>query len=414
MIGDPSTSSSLAEGESETAHLIALCSLPGLGPATLLRCHQGLGAAAAWAAIVAGNLRRVPELAPLLARMPELVRTRLVAAAQLIDPSEVLARHRAGALEVLVLGDERYPARLANDPAAPALLFASGRLAALDAPSVAIVGTRNATRLGLEFASRLGSELSDAGVSVVSGLALGIDGAAHRGALGDCGSGHVGQVSQPPEELSLEDAISGRPVGVIASGLDITYPRRHAALHAQVANAGLLLSETPLGVRPTAWRFPARNRIIAGLSDAVVVVESRSAGGSMLTAGEALERGVPVLAVPGHPAAPAASGANDLIFDGAGIVRSVEDVLEVIGISRPVPEVHRLSAERFGREHRLVLEVIGQLPAALPEIVERSGLSLEEASEVLVHLELSGTVVRSAGWFQRSSGHAGAPRGRVR
>ena len=205
----------------------------------------------------------------------------------------------------------------------------------------------------------------------------------------------------------MEDNAHGQAVGVIASGLDIAYPRRHAALHTQVAQAGLLLSETPLGVRPTGWRFPARNRIIAGLSDAVVVVESRSSGGSMLTAGEALERGVPVLAVPGHPAAPAATGTNDLLFDGAHIVRSVDDILEVIGLSRPAPDRHRLKVEKLDREHRLVLEVIGQLPAALPEIMERSGLSLERVSEVLVHFETNGTIVRSGGWFQRSGGGPG-------
>lgn len=404
MTATPSGPNTLAGSEREAAHLVALCSLPGLGPATLLHCHRGCGAEAAWAAIVAGRPLHVPELAALFRRLKEDARSKLLAAARLVDPVEELARHRAGPFEVLILGYPGYPARLADDPAAPAVLFSTGRLAALDGPTVAIVGTRNATRLGLEFSTRMGIELAEAGVSIVSGLALGIDGAAHRGTLGIWNRGYDDEELDQSDELTIEDNSPGLPVGVIASGLDITYPRRHAALHQQVAGAGLLLSETPLGVRPSSWRFPARNRIIAGLSDAVVVVESRSVGGSMLTAVEALDRGVPVLAVPGHPAAPAATGTNDLIFDGAHIVRSVDDILEVIGLSRPAPDRNRLAVEKLDREHRLVLEVIGQLPAALPEIMERSGLTLERVSEVLVHFEASGTIVRSGGWFQRSSG----------
>ncbi len=407
MTGTPPGSPTLSGSEREVAHLVALCSLPGLGPATLLRCHRGGGAEAAWAAIVAGRPLQAPELAPLFRRLPDEARTKLLAAARTIDPAKELARHRTDPFEVHVLGDTRYPARLVDDPAPPALLFSSGCIAALDAPSVAVVGTRNATRLGLEFATRLGLELADAGVAVVSGLALGIDGAAHRGVLGTAERADLNGEPDHPAELALEHNPHGQPVGVIASGLDIAYPRRHAALHTQVAQAGLLLSETPLGLRPSGWRFPARNRIIAGLSDAVVVVESRSAGGSMLTAGEALDRGVPVGAVPGHPTAPAATGTNDLLFDGAHLVRSVDDILEVIGLSRPTPDRNRLTVERLDREHRLVLEVLGQLPAALPEIMERSGLSLERVSEVLVHLEAKGTVVRSGGWFQRSGGRRG-------
>ncbi len=404
--------------EREAAHLIALGSLPVVGPATLLRCHREGGAPAAWSAVLRGRARTHPALAELFAHLPGAAAERASAVARTIDPAAELDRQVQGGRMVLVFGEEDYPARLLDDPAPPVLLFAQGDLRLLDGPTVAIVGTRNATRPGRDLACRLGGELAGAGVSVVSGLALGIDGAAHRGVLNLLGSDGTGPRAEPDDGALpglAEPAVEpGRPVGVIASGLDIAYPRRHVGLHAEVAAVGLLVSETPLGQRPLAWRFPARNRIIAGLADAVVVVESRSAGGSMLTAGEALDRGVPVLAVPGHPTAPAAAGTNDLIFDGAPLVRSVDDILEAIGLTRLVVSSRRPSAERLGREHRLVLEVIGEAPCGLEQVVARCGLSLEQTATVLTELETTGRVVRTAGWYERSADGPSSTRGRTR
>lgn len=350
--------------DQELAALVALSQIDGVGPATLLR-HLREGPLAAWQALPAAHRQ--------------------------LDPAAELDRHLAAGRHLLVHGQPGYPARLLEDPSPPALLFAEGRIDALDGPAVAVVGTRNATRLGRDLAGSLGAELTAAGVAVVSGLALGIDGAAHRGAVGWLGR-HPG-------------GMAGRPVGVIASGLDVVYPRSHAGLHRQVAAAGLLVSETPLGHRPVPWRFPARNRIIAGLVDAVVVVESRSAGGSMLTAGEALDRGVSVLAVPGHPTSGSAAGTNDLIFDGATIVRSAADVLGAIGVdppptaAGPAPRVRPLT-----EAERLVVDAVGAEPAALSEIVGRSSLTLEVVSAALVSLEADGFLLRSGGWFE-SVGH---------
>lgn len=377
-------------------YLIALSLLPGVGPATVLACHgQPGGAQAAWNAVVAGRPSRVVGLAPAMARLGGAGVAAAVAAARGLEPERELRRHLAHGRQVLVHGCPGYPARLAQDPAPPAVLFATGHLDCLAVPTVAIVGTRNSTHPGREFAAELGADLAAAGVAVVSGLALGIDGAGHLGALRALCAGNV----------------VGRPVGVVASGLDIAYPRRHADLHARVASAGLLLSETPLGQRPAPWRFPARNRIIAGLSDAVVVVESRSAGGSMLTVAEALDRGVPVLAVPGHPSAPAAAGTNDLLFDGAAIVRSVADVFDAIAMSSvppvrldPDPE----AASSPSPAHRSVLAAMDHTPAALSEVVARSGLPLDVVSEALVHLESEQRVVRTAGWYERAT-PAGRP-----
>ncbi len=403
-------------------HLIALGLLPGIGPATLLACHRLDGAVAAWASVVAGHPERSPSLAPLLGHLGAAGRAHLTAAARALDPAAELRRHRHHGCQVLVLGEPGYPDRLADDPAPPAVLFATGDAAALRRPTVAIVGTRNATRPGRDLARQLGEELAAAGASVVSGLALGIDGAAHQGALAaieaaepaDAADGVAAVEAGARPEVPADGAEVaaprgggvvgvGRPVGVIASGLDIAYPRRHAELHGRVAAAGLLLSETALGERPIAWRFPARNRIIAGLADAVVVVESRSSGGSMLTVSEALHRGLPVLAVPGHPTAPASAGTNDLLFDGATVVRSTDDVLGVLGLDpppRPAADAHHGPPLAAGQ--RAVLAALGDTPASLPELVARSGRPLEEVAEALVHLEARQLVGRSSGWFERT------------
>ncbi|MEZ5138669.1 MAG: DNA-processing protein DprA [Acidimicrobiales bacterium] len=299
-----------------------------------------------------------------------------------------LAHHRRFGIEVLVRGDDTYPDRLAGDPAPPALLFVDGSLAALDGRTVAIVGTRNATRLGCDTAAPLAAQLAATDIAIVSGLALGIDGAAHRAVVEAFGRG---QRIAPP-------------VAVVAAGLDRRYPRRHAELHAQVARRGAVVSEVPIGVAPTRWRFPARNRIIAGLADALVVVESRSAGGSMLTVGEALARDVPVLAVPGHPTAAASAGALDLICDGATPVRDAEDVRVAIGAGGATSGAPG-AADAGGADDDpravVALGVLDRGPTSLSELVAATGWTVSGASEVLLALELQGRIVRSGGWFER-------------
>lgn len=228
------------------------------------------------------------------------------------SPDEAAARCRRHRVGVAVLGDDRYPAVLAADPDPPALLFGRGDWTVPRVRRVAIVGTRNATATGLQFAAQLGRDLVDAGVCVVSGLALGIDAAAHRGAL-STGSSLV--------------------VGVVANGVVEPYPVANAALWEQVARAGLLISEWPPGTVPERFRFPQRNRIIAGLAEIVVVVESRERGGSLSTVAAALERGVEVLAVPGSVMSRASRGTNELLRDGAGPVMSADDVLVALGLT---------------------------------------------------------------------------------
>ncbi len=374
-------------GRAERAALVALASLTGIGPATLLALHTE-GALGAWDALRAGKGRNVGALAQEADRRSDArLIDKLERSAAAIEPEAVLARHEADGQRVLALGDDDYPARIRGDQAPPAVLFARGDLARLAGPSVAIVGTRNATQLGRVTAAALAVELAERGISVVSGLALGIDAAAH--------------------EPLVARSTGGGPIGVVATGLERAYPRRHELLHRQVAARGVLISESPMGSEPSRWRFPARNRIIATIAHAVVVVESRSTGGSMLTASEAVARDRPVLAVPGHPTAAAAAGTLDLICDGAMPVRDVADVLVAMGLgglpaADPIAAVE--PAPRVGDRAARVLQELDANPKTLGELVLAGAGDLESASAALTELEQAGLVVRSGAWFERAGG----------
>ncbi|MBV9042746.1 MAG: DNA-protecting protein DprA [Acidimicrobiia bacterium] len=284
-----------------------------------------------------------------------------------------------------MLGEESYPSALAEDHEAPAVLFSIGDLAALDGPRVAIVGSRRCTRDGREVAFELGRDLARQGVRVVSGLALGIDGAAHLGVLA------AGDGAAPP-------------VAVVGSGLDVVYPRPHERLWRQVGEAGLLLSEAPLGARPEPWRFPARNRILAALADVVVVVESRFKGGSAHTVRAADQRGVPVMAVPGSVRSEASSYTNELLVSGSPPARDAEDILVALDLLGRGPA--RRCATTAAPDalpspndpgQAALLEAMGWLAASL---VVRTALTPGQAS-VAAHLEMGGWVVGQAGWWEQ-------------
>ena len=288
---------------------------------------------------------------------------------------------RATGIRVTWVGQPDYPAVLAADLEAPTAIFAAGSFDAIDARRVGIVGTRNATAAGLATARELGAALADRGVTVVSGLALGIDGAAHTGVRASTGP--------------------GRPIAVVGSGPDVVYPRRHRQLWEWVPTAGLLLSEWPPGTPPDAWRFPARNRIIAALSEVLVVVESRERGGSLITAQLALDRDVQVMAVPGSPRVRAAMGTNKLLVDGAAPVTCVDDVLVMLGLDtrrrggsafdpRPPPTDDQLA----------VLDACESEPCTLDAIAAATGLSLTDAALAAARLERGGWLVEVAGWFE--------------
>ena len=375
----------------EAAWLAALAGLPGVGPARLRGLVAAWGSAGAWARLVEGAPLAHPDLeASVQGRLDGLV-TSWRRAARVFDVAAFWECHQAAGIEVLRRGGPGYPAALALDPDPPEVLFAQGRLAAVEAPCVAVVGTRACTRYGHDVARRLGRDLAGSGVAVVSGLAAGIDGAAHEGAL---------------------DAVAGGPpIAVVGSGLDVVYPQRHRALWHRVGEAGLLLSEAPLGTRPEPWRFPARNRLIAALSRVVVVVESPGHGGALLTAGEAADRGVPVMAVPGPITSRASAGANRLLADGAHVACDTESVLLLADVDPPavLPGLEEDAAATSGAgaaadtaDAAELLHVLGFEARSFAELAEQLPWSVARIAGVLAGLEAQGRVARSDGWIERT------------
>ncbi len=294
---------------------------------------------------------------------------------------------------VLTPADPGYPI-IDPVPHVPAVLFVEGaRPEVFGAPRVAIVGTRAATVHGLADAWELGAFLGAAGVSVVSGLAIGIDGAAHHGAL---------QAAEAAERRDGGPAAAG-PIGVVATGLDIVYPRRHRVLYERVRRYGVLLSEQPFGVQPARGRFPVRNRIIAALADVVVVVEATLSGGSRITAERALDYGRPVLAVPGSRRNPAAAGCNALLADGAQPLLDPSDVLVALGMT---PGARRLwskppapvKATPPSTGAAAVLKALAGEPAHPDQLATRTGLDPGQVALAVEELVALGLATRDRGF----------------
>ncbi len=294
---------------------------------------------------------------------------------------EVWERCSRLGVRVLLHGAPDYPAQLLDDLLPPPVVFAQGNLGLLEGRRAAIIGTRNATAAGRDTASTLGRQLADAGVHVVSGLARGIDGCAHVGVLRTTGP--------------------GRPIAVVASGHDVVYPREHRALWASVAERGLLLSEAAPGTAPEAYRFPLRNRIIAALSEVVVVVESREQGGSLITVNEAIERNVPLMAVPGGVHNRAATGTNQLIRDGAGVVVDATDVLVAMAMDHRRSSATPADPRPRPRGADLdVYETCAGEPRTIDGLALACSLSLVDAAMSVARLEHSGWIQQSDGWFE--------------
>lgn len=309
----------------------------------------------------------------LLAAIAGSRRERLAAAAREHDPGAARARLAAAGLQAVCRHDPGYPPPLLALPDAPAVLHVAGPLPARhgESPAAAVVGARRATPYGLEVARALGRGLAAAGVTVVSGMALGIDSAAHAGAL----------------------EAGGPTVAVLAGGADVPYPASERPLYRRLRDQGGLAAELPPGLRPRRWCFPARNRLIAALAGVTVVVEAAERSGALITARVARDLGRDVAAVPGPVTSARSRGANDLIFDGAHLVRGAEDVLDLLlGVgSRPAPEPAKALAPRL---RRLLDEVAGGR-----DNVSALAGSPEEAQDVLVclaELELLGRVRRGA------------------
>jgi DNA processing protein len=334
------------------------------------------------------NLSRVGLTDRLRFRDPALVE---LASQRSVEAQAIRIRAANDAIEAIAWNHRRFPAALLTISDMPPALWYRGTLDAFDAPAVAIVGSRAASAVALETAGRLAADLAARGVVVVSGLARGVDSAAHRGALS-----------------------TGRTIAVLGSGVDRIYPREHAALAGEIARAGLVLSEYPPGTPPLAFHFPMRNRVISGLSRAVVVIEASEQSGSLITAACALEQGRDVMAVPGNVLSGRNRGAHALIRDGAKIVECADDIVEELGW--PPGSAGRGSASRHtdsegqpleqneGSDDPLLRVMRAGEPYDLDRLAAASGIAGLRLLPRLLELELRGLVERIGdGRYMRSA-----------
>ena len=302
---------------------------------------------------------------------------------------------RATGCRVITWSDARYPPLLRETVAAPPLLFVRGDADTLSLPQISIVGSRSATPGGCESARRFAAHLVASGFGITSGLALGIDGAAHRGAL----------------------AAGGRTVAVLGTGPDIVYPREHASLADEIARSGALISEYAPGSQPRRFRFPRRNRIISGLTLGTLVVEAGIRSGALITARYAAEQCREVFAIPGSIHNPVARGCHRLIRSGAKLVETADDIIEeLVGITAGFTALIKQNTAREkppgksapDNEYKRLLSLIGWDPVSIDTLIMRSGLTAEEVSSMLLILELEGRVDSLTGGYyvQREEGRS--------
>lgn len=354
----------------ELRALVALSLVPGVGPGRIraLLARFGSAQAALYAPLQA--LVCVPGIGTETAR-------RIAAFADwgAVD-AQFEQAERVGAV-LIPAWDARFPAALLQIYDPPALLWVRGSLTADDALAVAIVGTRRPTDYGLRLARQFAAELACQGVTIVSGLAYGIDAMAHRGAL----------------------EAHGRTLAVLGCGVDRIYPERHAPLARAILKQGALISELPLGAAPDAPNFPRRNRLISGLVRAVLIVEAYETGGALITARLALEQNRDVLAIPGALHNPASAGPNRLIRDSlAQLVRTPDDVLEALGVGATKTVTQTPSAaSSLGSLERQLYEALGPEPMHIDNLCERTGMDPSTALAYLLQLEFKGLVRQLAG-----------------
>lgn len=361
----------------DIAHWLALVRMPGMGPITVKRALSELGDVRALFSASPAALQSIG----LTARQIHLFKTPNWKA---VD-GDLTWLHKSGC-EFIALADVRYPPLLREIHAPPLGLYVKGDVKNLAEPQLAIVGSRNPTAQGRELAEQFALELAKSGLVITSGLALGIDAASHRGAL----------------------AGGGKTIAVMGTGLRHIYPAGHQNLAEKIVEQGLLISEFPPDTLPKANHFPARNRIISGLSLGVLVVEAAERSGSLITARCALEQNREVFAIPGSIHNPLARGCHQLLRQGAKLVETAKDVLEELGsrfatLGRPV--VKKAGSCLSMVEPRLapIFEQIGYEVTALDVIIYRSGLTAGEVSSMLLELELQGHVHVVSGGYVRTT-----------
>ena len=374
--GERPVDDATATPEERGVYSAALASLPRATPRRLDRLLRRQDPARVWKKVQTGQMAKWVAGEDLHDVWQDHARgTDLAAVAEQLESLDAW---------VTTPASRQHPLAVTYDIDPAPILFRRGRVAGRTSPAVAIVGTRRCTPTGRSVAMELGSGLAAAGVTVISGLALGIDGAAHRGAL----------------------AADGAPVvGVVGSGLDVVYPRGNRDLWDAVSAAGTLLSEAPLGAEPEGWRFPARNRLLAALADVVVVVESKRAGGSMHTVEEAIRREVTVMAVPGSVRNPAAEGTNLLLSEGCAPACSTDDVLVALGLATASatqpgrvtggdPSNAGTAGTRLDSLQKRLLDLLDDGPVSLDTLVLRAGAPAPEVLVAAEGLERLGLLAR--------------------
>ncbi len=350
---------------------LTLAFTPGLGPTTLKKLVERFGSARQ---ILAASRRALEECGFLRKdSLAALCDQRSIAAAA--ADKELRLAKKAGTT-LLCWDNPLFPPLLKeiNDP--PVILHVLGNPQLLSAPGIALVGARAASSYGLQVAERLATELARLDLVITSGFALGIDTAAHRGAL----------------------AAGGKTIAVMGCGLDIVYPSQNQKLHTQIAAHGAIISETPLGTLPEGFRFPARNRIISGLSLGVVVVEAAHRSGTLITAHQALEQGRDVFAIPGRIDSPKSEGCHRLIQEGAKLVHSAADITGELALrTHAPPQQTRMQAPPLPSEEGKVFSLLEVYPRNIEEIILAAQLPSHRISEILLHLELQGLVASLPG-----------------
>lgn len=350
---------------SERGYLVALSQVTHIGPVRLGRLREQFGTLdLAWRA-------DERELARVL---DERTCRAVVDARSRIDPEALLTRLAATGAEIVTVLDDAYPRILREIPGPPPVLYYRGILPLLNEPTVSVVGTRRATAYGREVTNRVVSELAAAGVTIVSGLAKGIDGFAHRAAI-DAG---------------------GRTIAVMASGVDVIYPPEHRQLADRIVESGALVSDYPPGTKPDAPNFPARNRIISGLSLATIVVEAPARSGALITVGFAADQGRDVYAVPGSILSNASDGTNKLLRQGATPLTSALDILDDLRLT-PAAPTDDLTQTAFPMtdEERALYALVTAEPQHIDELAYSAGLSISQASGLITMLELKGLVANA-------------------
>lgn len=351
---------------------IALHLVPGVGSVFIKRLLERFGTPEA---VFQSSMKELLEVEGLSAKVAQEIRK---GPSEEAVKKEITLVEKAGA-KILTLRDETYPSRLRNIYDPPPLLYLKGELKREDEFSIAIVGSRKTTPYGRWITERISQALARNGLTIVSGMARGVDSVAHWGAI----SG------------------GGRTIAVLGSGVDVIYPRENRNLYTRIVEQGAVLSEFPMGSPPEGGHFPKRNRIISGLSLGVVVVEAGPESGSLITANYALEQGREVFAIPGNVGAGGSRGTNRLIKEGAKLVESSEDILEEIlpqwqREKEKVEEI-RPKGPDLTAEERILYEMLSETPLHIDEIIRESRLDPGSVSSLLLTLELKGLITQWPG-----------------